>query len=106
MMSNHVSAITTRRCTFLFAALMSVNLPTNAEVPENPLRNPYFGETHVHTAYSLDAYLGGTRLTPSDAYRHAKGESVVVNGKPHRSIGRINGLLKVDTLADSIDWAC
>ena len=22
------------------------------------------------------------------------------------SIGRINGLLKVDTLADSIDWAC
>jgi hypothetical protein len=44
----------------------------------------FFGETHVHTAYSLDAYLGGTRLTPSDAYRHARGEAVVVNGKPSR----------------------
>ncbi|MCZ6828431.1 MAG: DUF3604 domain-containing protein [Gammaproteobacteria bacterium] len=51
---------------------------------ENPLRNLYFGETHVHTAYSLDAFLGGTRQTPSDAYRAAKGETVVVNGQPHR----------------------
>ena len=56
----------------------------SAEPEQNPLRNVYFGETHVHTAYSLDAYLGGTRLTPADAYRHAKGEAVVVNGKPHR----------------------
>ena len=46
----------------------------------NPLRDAYFGETHIHTAYSLDAYLGGTRLTPSDAYLFAKGESVVIDG--------------------------
>jgi hypothetical protein len=63
---------------------MAVHLTALADVEENPLRNAYFGETHVHTAYSLDAYLGGTRLTPSDAYRHAKGEGVTVNGKPHR----------------------
>jgi len=44
----------------------------------------YFGETHVHTGYSLDAYLGGTRLTPGDAYRFARGEAVVANGVPHR----------------------
>jgi len=56
----------------------------SAEVAQNPLRNVYFGETHMHTAYSLDAYLGGTRQTPSDAYRAAKGETVVVNGQPHR----------------------
>ena len=48
----------------------------------NPLRNAYFGETHVHTSYSLDAYIGGTRLMPSDAYRYAKGETVSVNGEP------------------------
>jgi len=47
----------------------------------NPLRNAYFGETHMHTAYSLDAYLGGTRLLPSDAYRFAKGEAVTVDGQ-------------------------
>ena len=50
----------------------------------NPLRNAYFGETHMHTSYSLDAYLGGTRLTPSDAYRFAKGEEVEVNGQPYQ----------------------
>ena len=48
----------------------------------NPLRNAYFGETHLHTSYSLDAYIGGARLTPSDAYRYAKGETVSVNGEP------------------------
>ena len=50
----------------------------------NPLRNAYFGETHMHTAYSLDAYIGGARLTPSDAYRFAKGEAVTVDGRSHQ----------------------
>lgn len=49
----------------------------------NPLRDAYFGETHMHTAYSLDAYIGGTRLTPDDAYRIAKGETVIIDGKKH-----------------------
>ncbi|MDO6761300.1 DUF3604 domain-containing protein [Tamlana sp. 2_MG-2023] len=43
-------------------------------------KEAFFGETHVHTSYSLDAYLGGTRLKPTDAYRFAKGETVDVNG--------------------------
>lgn len=34
-----------------------------AAVAEHPLKEAYFGEQHMHTAYSLDAYLGGTRLT-------------------------------------------
>jgi len=50
----------------------------------SPLRNAYFGETHVHTAYSLDAYIGGTRLMPADAYRFAKGEAVTVDGEIHQ----------------------
>jgi len=50
----------------------------------SPLRNAYFGETHVHTAYSLDAYIGGTRLMPADAYRFAKGEAVTVDGEMHQ----------------------
>ncbi len=56
----------------------------SAAVANNPLRNAYFGETHIHTSYSLDAYLGGTRLTPSDAYLFAKGEAVTVNGEPYQ----------------------
>ncbi|MEQ1802669.1 MAG: DUF3604 domain-containing protein [Gammaproteobacteria bacterium] len=50
-------------------------------VPSNPMKEAYFGETHLHTAYSLDAYLGGTRLTPADAYRFARGEEMEVNGE-------------------------
>jgi hypothetical protein len=52
-------------------------------IKTSPLGQAYFGETHMHTAYSLDAYIGGTRLTPDDAYRFAKGEAVIVDGKKH-----------------------
>ncbi|MCB9730296.1 MAG: DUF3604 domain-containing protein [Deltaproteobacteria bacterium] len=51
----------------------------------NPLRNAYFGDLHVHTALSLDANLQGTRLTPTDAYRFARGEEVGI--QPHDADG-------------------
>ncbi len=41
-----------------------------------PLKQPFFGETHIHTAYSFDAIIQDTRNTPEDAYRYAKGEQV------------------------------
>ena len=50
----------------------------------NPLKNAYFGETHVHTSSSMDAFIGGNRLTPEDAYRFARGEEVIANGSPHK----------------------
>lgn len=74
--------LTTRVGRFCFALVLAGSGFTSAE--EKLPTQVYFGETHVHTAYSLDAYLGGTRLTPADAYRHARGEAVIVNGKPHR----------------------
>lgn len=42
----------------------------------DPLRRPLFGDLHVHTGLSLDANLEGTRLSPHDAYRFARGETV------------------------------
>ncbi|NQX87945.1 MAG: DUF3604 domain-containing protein [Halioglobus sp.] len=36
-------------------------------------RNAYFGDTHVHTVYSADAYIQGTDTTPDEAYQYAKG---------------------------------
>ena len=41
-----------------------------------PLRQPFFGELHLHTQYSMDAANLDTRNTPRDAYRFAKGEKV------------------------------
>ena len=45
-------------------------------VESNPLRNAYFGDTHIHTVLSVDAYLMGTRRTPDDAYEFAKGAAI------------------------------
>ena len=36
-------------------------------------RNAYFGELHVHTVWSFDAFTFGTRATPDDAYEFGKG---------------------------------
>ncbi|MEE4189155.1 MAG: DUF3604 domain-containing protein [Roseobacter sp.] len=53
-------------------------LATSALAEPNPLRNAYFGETHMHTALSLDAYIGGTRLMPADSLAYAKGQPVTL----------------------------
>ncbi len=42
----------------------------------NPLRNPYFGDLHVHTRYSFDAAAYDVRTGPRDAYRFARGEEI------------------------------
>ncbi len=42
----------------------------------NPNKNAYFGDLHVHTANSFDAYTFGTISTPEDAYRYAQGEAI------------------------------
>ena len=42
--------------------------------PEN--RQALFGETHVHTKLSFDAFIFGNRNGPDEAYRYAKGEAI------------------------------
>ena len=39
-------------------------------------RSAFFGDLHVHTAYSFDAFSFATRTTPDDAYRFAAGEAI------------------------------
>lgn len=43
---------------------------------ETPERSAFFGDTHIHTVYSFDAFMGNVRTTPDDAYRYAKGEPI------------------------------
>ncbi len=43
----------------------------------NPLKEAYFGEQHVHTSWSFDAYIFGNMITgPADAYDYAKGKTI------------------------------
>ena len=45
------------------------------------MKDVFFGETHIHTTLSMDAFIGGNRLKTDDAYRSAKGEEVMANGR-------------------------
>lgn len=63
------------------AALLGVGLlgltAAPAAAQKNPLRDAFFGETHVHTSWSFDAYIFGNTMTgPADAYKYAKGETI------------------------------
>jgi hypothetical protein len=42
----------------------------------NAQRQPFFGDLHVHTVYSLDGNTQGTRTTPAQAYRFARGARI------------------------------
>src|SRR6516165_12150322 len=56
---------------------LSFALASHAAAQGNPLRDAYFGETHVHTSWSLDAWTFGNRVTgPNDAYKYFKGEPI------------------------------
>jgi hypothetical protein len=72
----------TRRCAAVLGiALLCSGIPAASETREpcanrDPERRPFFGDLHVHTVYSQDASTQGTRTTPRDAYRFARGEAL------------------------------
>jgi hypothetical protein len=57
----------------------SLGEPGRGEKGANPLKNVYFGEQHLHTQDSPDAYSMGTRNTVEDAYAFAQGKAIKKN---------------------------
>ncbi len=53
-------------------------------IVENPTRDAFFGDLHVHTSNSFDAFVFGVRRTPEDAYRFAMGQPI-----PHDGGGKV-----------------
>jgi len=61
-----------------------------------PVR-PLFGDTHLHTSFSMDAGAFGARLSPRDAYRFARGEEVTASsGQPAKLSRPLDFLVVAD----------
>lgn len=50
--------------------------PAKRAVAANPDKNVFFGDLHIHTSYSNDAYTMGVRALPDDAFTYAQGGSI------------------------------
>ncbi|MGH2360896.1 MAG: DUF3604 domain-containing protein, partial [bacterium] len=59
------------------AVLLALAPSTGFSQQPNPERNAYFGETHIHTSLSVDAWVIGNRITgPDDALKYAQGQTL------------------------------
>ena len=53
-----------------------IALPISLAVADNHPTRAFFGDTHLHTSFSPDAGMAGTKVGPNDAYRFVLGETV------------------------------
>lgn len=51
-------------------------VPDKTSVAFNPLKNVFWGDLHIHTGLSYDAYTFGVVAMPDDAYTYAKGGTI------------------------------
>ena len=65
----------------------------------------FWGDTHLHTAYSTDAGMIGCTLGPDEAYRFARGEMVVASGGVRARLQRPLDFLVVADHAENLGLA-
>src|SRR5471030_701780 len=65
---------------------------------------PFFGDTHTHTSFSMDAGAFGARLGPKDAYRFARGEEVIASSGQHAKLSRPLDFLVVSDHSDGMGF--
>lgn len=67
-------------------------------VDQDPLRQVFWGDLHIHTRHSFDAWIYDVRATPDDAYAYAKGE--VIYGPPLDAAGQGTVALQLERPLD------
>ncbi len=66
----------------------------------DPLRQVYWGDTHTHTNLSFDANMQGTRTTPEDAYKFARGVTIPL--QPYTEDGMGTRMATIDRPLDFV----
>jgi hypothetical protein len=64
----------------------------------------FWGDTHLHTSFSMDAGAFGARLTPNDAYRFAKGEEITASSGQVVKLSRALDFLVVADHSDNMGF--
>ena len=72
---------------------------------DNYPQRVFWGDTHVHTAFSTDAGMVGNRLGPEEAYRFARGEEVVASAGVRARLQRPLDFLVVADHAENLGLA-
>ncbi|HEX2509346.1 MAG TPA: DUF3604 domain-containing protein, partial [Microvirga sp.] len=65
---------------------------------------PFFGDTHLHTSFSMDAGAFGARLTPQDGYRFAKGQEITASTGQRVKLSRPLDFLVVADHSDNMGF--
>jgi hypothetical protein len=65
---------------------------------------PFFGDTHLHTGFSMDAGAFGCRLSPRDAYRFARGEQIMASSGQPAKLSRPLDFLVVADHSDNMGF--
>ncbi|PAP93013.1 hypothetical protein CIT31_23980 [Mesorhizobium wenxiniae] len=65
---------------------------------------PLFGDTHLHTSFSMDAGAFGARLSPRDAYRFGRGEEVTASSGQLTKLSRPLDFLVVADHSDNMGF--
>jgi Protein of unknown function (DUF3604) len=65
---------------------------------------PFFGDTHTHTSFSMDAGAFGARLGPADAYRFGKGQEVLASSGQRVKLSRPLDFMVVSDHSDNMGF--
>jgi hypothetical protein len=91
------------RALLVVSAVATLAPPAHAEGASEQAakRRAFFGELHLHTELSLDAWGYGTKLMPQDAYKFGKGETVMV---PAAQVAAEQGISGDNAVAAKRAW--
>jgi hypothetical protein len=97
----------------VMAAVFGTAAASAADAPKTPYSpyvghdyptRVYFGDTHLHTSFSMDAGAFGARLTPRDAYRFARGEEITASSGQPAKLSRPLDFLVVADHSDNMGF--